>query len=56
MDDRDVQFGVERLDAVLGRCDLDAPGIVRAVDRGRRQFTGGHPPEDDRTLLVAQVA
>ena len=55
MDDRDAQFGVERLDAVLGRCDLDAPGIVRAVIEAVNQFTGGHPPEDDRTLLIAQV-
>ena len=50
-----VQFGVTRLDAVLGRCDLDAPGIVAAVIEALDQFTGGAPPEDDRTLLVAKV-
>ena len=55
MDDHGVQFGVERLDAVLGRCDLDAPGIVRAVVEAVDQFTAGQPPEDDRTLLVAQL-
>ncbi len=55
MDERGVQFGVERLDAVLGRCDLDAPGIVRAVVEAVDAFTGGHPPADDRTLLVAQL-
>jgi sigma-B regulation protein RsbU (phosphoserine phosphatase) len=49
------QFGTERLDAILGRCDLDAPGIVRAVIEAVDAFTGGHPPEDDRTLLVAVV-
>ena len=55
MDARGVQFGTERLDEVLGRCDLDAPGIVRAVVEAVDAFTGGHPPEDDRTLLVAIV-
>ena len=50
-----VQFGVNRLDAVLGRCDLDAPGIVRAVIEAVDQFTSGAPAEDDRTLLVAKV-
>ncbi len=55
MDPRGVQFGTERLDEVLGRCDLDAPGIVGAVVAAVNAFTGGHPPEDDRTLLVAIV-
>ncbi|HZW32804.1 MAG TPA: SpoIIE family protein phosphatase, partial [Isosphaeraceae bacterium] len=50
-----VQFGVTRLDAVLGRCDLDAPGIVAAVIEALDRFTGGAPPEDDRTLLIAKV-
>jgi phosphoserine phosphatase RsbU/P len=55
MDPAGAQFGIQRLDAILGRCDLDAPGIVRAVIEGVDAFTGGHPPEDDRTLLVAIV-
>lgn len=55
MDARNVQFGTERLDEILGRCDLDAPGIVRAVTEAVDAFTGGQPPEDDRTLLVAVV-
>jgi phosphoserine phosphatase RsbU/P len=55
MDPAGAQFGVQRLDAILGRCDLDAPGIVRAVIEAVDAFTGGHPPEDDRTLLVAIV-
>jgi hypothetical protein len=50
-----LRFGTGRLDEVLGRCDLDAKGIVRAVIEAVDAFTGGHPPEDDRTLLVAQV-
>jgi sigma-B regulation protein RsbU (phosphoserine phosphatase) len=55
MDARGTQFGTERLDEILGRCDLDAPGIVRAVIDAVDAFTGGQPPEDDRTLLVAVV-
>ena len=55
MDSAGAQFGPARLDAILGRCDLDAPGIVRAVIAAVDAFTGGHPPEDDRTLLVAIV-
>jgi phosphoserine phosphatase RsbU/P len=55
MDPRGAQFGTARLDEVLGRCDLDAQGIVRAIIEAVDAFTGGHPPEDDRTLLVALV-
>ena len=51
-----VQFGVERLDEVLRRCGLDAREIIPAVIEAVDQFTGGQPPEDDRTLLVAQVS
>jgi sigma-B regulation protein RsbU (phosphoserine phosphatase) len=50
-----AQFGVNRLDAALGRCDLDAQGIVQAVIEAVDQFSGGRTPEDDRTLLVARV-
>jgi sigma-B regulation protein RsbU (phosphoserine phosphatase) len=55
MNDGGVQFGVQRLDAILGRCDLDAPGIVRAVVEAVGDFTSGRPAEDDRTLLVARI-
>ncbi len=55
MDARSEQFGTGRLDEVLGRCDLDAPGIVAAVVGAVNAFTGDHPPADDRTLLVAIV-
>ena len=55
MDERGAQFGPDRLDAVLGRCDLDAPGIVRAVIESVDEFTGGLPAADDRTLIVAQL-
>jgi sigma-B regulation protein RsbU (phosphoserine phosphatase) len=56
MDARSVQFGVHRLDQILSRCGLDAAEIVREVIESVDQFTGGHPPEDDRTLLVAKVS
>ena len=55
MDPSGEQFGTRRLDDVLGRCDLDAPGIVAAVVAAVDAFTGGHPPADDRTLLAAIV-
>jgi phosphoserine phosphatase RsbU/P len=56
MDSRNVQFGVQRLDQILSRCGLDAADIVREVIESVDEFTGGHPPEDDRTLLVAKVS
>ncbi len=56
MDANNVQFGVDRLDDVLRRCGLDAAEIIRAMIEAVDQFTGGQPPEDDRTLLVARVS
>lgn len=55
MDARNAQFGVQRLDQALERCDLNAPAIVGAVINAVERFTGDQPPEDDRTLLVAKV-
>ena len=51
MNDKNVQFGTARLDQVLHRCGLDATEIIRATVEAVDLFTGGHPPEDDRTLL-----
>jgi phosphoserine phosphatase RsbU/P len=56
MDANNVQFGTKRLDEVLRRCGLDATEIIRATIEAVDLFTGGHPPEDDRTLLVARVS
>ena len=56
MDFTNAQFGVNRLDHELGRCDSSATAIVRDVIASVDQFTGGQPPEDDRTLLVARVS
>jgi len=56
MDAGSTQFGVDRLDEVLRRCDLGAKamvaGVIEAVDR----FTNDQPPEDDRTLLLAKLS
>jgi phosphoserine phosphatase RsbU/P len=56
MDARNVQFGTTRLDHVLRQCGLDATEIIRATIEAVDLFTGGQPPEDDRTLLVARVS
>jgi sigma-B regulation protein RsbU (phosphoserine phosphatase) len=55
MDASNVQFGVGRLDRVLDRCHLDPAEIVSAVVKAVDDFSGGQPPEDDQTLLVARV-
>ena len=56
MDTGNVQFGTSRLDKVLRQCGLDANDIIRATIEAVDLFTGGQPPEDDRTLLVARVS
>jgi phosphoserine phosphatase RsbU/P len=56
MNDRSHQFGANRFDEVLRRCGLDAGAIVTAVIETLEEFTGGHAPEDDRTLLVGKVS
>jgi sigma-B regulation protein RsbU (phosphoserine phosphatase) len=56
MDATNVQFGTTRLDQVLRRCGLDATEIIRATIDAVDLFTGGQPPEDDRTLLVGRVS
>ncbi len=56
MDETNAQFGVGRLDEILGRCELDAQGMIDAVVAGVDRFTDSRPPEDDRTLLVIQIS
>ncbi len=55
MDSTNAQFGVGRLDEILGLCELDAQGMIDAVVAGVDEFTSKRPPEDDRTLLVIQI-
>jgi sigma-B regulation protein RsbU (phosphoserine phosphatase) len=49
-------FGLERLDQVLEHCSLRAPDLLREVLAAVDTFTGGRPPDDDRTLLVLKVS
>lgn len=49
------QFGIERLDAVLEACHPQAGQLIESVLAALDAFTGGRPPEDDRTILVARV-
>jgi len=54
--DGTTMFGLERLDAVLENCHLDADGLIQAVLDAVDAFTVGGAPTDDRTLLVAKVS
>ncbi len=49
------QFGVDRLDQVLGACRPGAKVLIQAVLDSIEKFTAGRPADDDRTLLVAKV-
>lgn len=55
-DDQGNMFGLERLDEVLENCHLTADGLIEEVLRTLENFTGGKPPADDRTMLVAKVS
>jgi len=48
-------FGTERLDQILLAGDSDAHDIARRTLAAVEDFTGGAPPTDDRTMLVARV-
>jgi sigma-B regulation protein RsbU (phosphoserine phosphatase) len=56
MNARNEQFGLERLNQVLARCDLRATELCAAILAAIAEFTGGTAPHDDRTLLVAKVS
>jgi sigma-B regulation protein RsbU (phosphoserine phosphatase) len=56
MDDSNAQFGVGRLDLELSRCGFKPAEIVEAIVKSVDHFTGGQPPVDDQTLLVARVS
>jgi sigma-B regulation protein RsbU (phosphoserine phosphatase) len=50
------QFGVERLDAALNRCENEAPELIDAVLCDLDRFTNGAPAGDDRTLVLAKIS
>jgi len=56
MDSRNRQFGLDRLNVVLERCDRDATQMCDAILEDLDRFTDGNPAHDDRTLLVAKVS
>ncbi len=49
-------FGVARLDRVLNGCREEASELLNAVLKALHEFTGGKPPADDQTLLVAKIS
>jgi phosphoserine phosphatase RsbU/P len=52
----DEEFGEDRLATVLGGLrDLDAQSIIAAINQKVDDFTGGAPPADDITLVVAKL-
>jgi sigma-B regulation protein RsbU (phosphoserine phosphatase) len=48
-------FGLDRLDRAIASCEPDADGLLRSILGTLEAFTGGEPPSDDCTLLVAKV-
>jgi sigma-B regulation protein RsbU (phosphoserine phosphatase) len=55
MNDTGELFGTQRLDLALENCSVDAAKLVREVLDAVEAFTGGRPPDDDRTMLVAKI-
>ena len=49
-------FGVERLDQALTQCRENATDLIQSVLSAVGAFTGAHPPDDDRTLVLAKVS
>lgn len=51
----DELFGIERLDASLANCTLEAQALLDSVLASIDEFSQGRPADDDRTLIVARV-
>jgi len=56
MNARDEQYGLERLDPVLSRCGLSVKQMMDALLQDVDAFTGGLPPHDDQTLVIAKIS
>lgn len=48
-------FGVERLDNLVGSCDLTAQETVDHILKALHVHDEGQPPSDDRTLMIIDV-
>ncbi len=48
-------FGVARLDMVVADCRDDAASALQKLLNAVAGFTGGTPPNDDRTLIIVDV-
>jgi sigma-B regulation protein RsbU (phosphoserine phosphatase) len=46
------QFGERRIDEVLSNCGLDSSELMEKMLSAVNEFANGHPPHDDRTLIV----
>ncbi len=49
-------FGLARLDAAIGDCNLFASGLIKSVLGAVDDFARGRPADDDRTLLTAKIS
>ncbi len=50
-----IQFGLDGLDNVLRGPQKTAADLLDALREALDEFTGGQPPEDDRTVLAVRV-
>ncbi len=51
-----TMFGTGRLDHELENCSLQAKALLDSVLQAVEDFAGGHPADDDRTIIVARVS
>jgi len=49
-------FGLEQLDKAIYACGLTASGLIQSVLTAVEEFTGGQPPDDDRTMIIGKVS
>lgn len=49
-------WGTDGLDAALNACRCGPKTLVDDLVRQLATYTGGRPPEDDRTIVVAKLA
>jgi sigma-B regulation protein RsbU (phosphoserine phosphatase) len=49
------QFGEQRIDQVLARCGMESAEIQRRLLAAIDEFAAGHPPHDDRTVVVLRA-